>query len=614
MINKLIHKYKYARTIGSRQETWDETIDRLRSFLGKEIMCDPTYDFSYIDLNGICDSIREGRVMPSMRLMFSAGKAAELENLLVYNCRWLTMDSLEKFPELMYSLMCGVGVGYSVRQRHISELPKLKDSLVETSETIVVPDTRRGWSDSLFEFLSFLFQGLVPQVDFTHIRPEGTPLKTTGGYAPGSAPLEKLFTYLIETFADYAGTHLSSVAISDICCNIAEIVTQGGIRRSACICLFDYDDIDMLKIKDGNYWEQHPYRSNSNNSAYVPHDVTLSEEEVEEILQATKVTGDPGIVFGSAIKRKLELAGREFTEDHGLNPCGEIILRDGQCCNLTEVVVREDDTMDTLKDSIRKATVLGMLQATFTRVDTYIPELWDEAIKEALCGVSLTGIANNPLVRDPDKLVELWETAREIAQYTAYTTGLPEPKAITTVKPSGTVSKLVGVSPGIHSYHAKHFVYNISIPKISPLASALMNKGIVRYTTDKSIIISLPQEAPEGALVNSSVKDQLSLWSTITRNWCDHNCSCTITVPKDEWDIANEFLEKEQKHVVGLSFIPEYERVSGVPYMPIEEISEKQYYTLVSLWDNIDIDSMTIDSNGASPDFACTGGKCEVNL
>lgn len=627
----IVHRSRYSRFIPeeNRRETWEETVDRLISYLMKKVpqlQDDPVHwTFSWFDL---AQAIKDLEVMPSMRLLMTAGEACERDNIAAYNCSYLAINNKRAFSEALYILMNGTGVGFSCERQEISKLPAIPDEFKEVDDVIVVGDSKLGWAKAFKKLLSSLWEGDVPSIDYSRVRPAGARLKTFGGRASGPEPLKRLFDFSVSTFKEAAGRKLNSLEVHDMMCMIGEIVVVGGVRRSALISLSNLTDRRMREAKMGAWYNDNSHRGLANNSvAYTerPDSETFMEEWVSLVKSKS---GERGIFNRVAAQVQAGKWGRrDTTLSYGTNPCSEIILRDKQFCNLTEVVVRAGDTFDSLARKVRLATILGTIQSTLTNFQ-FLSEEWKKNTEEErLLGVSLTGIMDNVLLNGsyseafdlPRALEELRYIARSTNEEFAERLGIQPSVAITCVKPSGTVSQLVDSSSGIHARHNRHYIRRIRMDKKDPIYQFLKDRGVPvedeAFRPDSTAVFSFPMKAPEGAVTRNDMTaiQQLELWLVYQRHWCEHKPSVTITVKDDEWPVVGAWVWEHFDEISGVSFLPH----SNHTYQqaPYEDISEEQYNQLVAEmpvginWDElVEIE----DNTEGSQTLACVGGSCEI--
>jgi len=618
--SKFIHKSRYARYIDdqARRESWEETVARLISYL-KTKTDGKVDDATYKQLQ---DAITNLEVMPSMRLLMTAGEACDRDNISAYNCSYLAINNKRAFSEALYILMNGTGVGFSCERQEIDKLPPLPATFKEVDDVIVVGDSKLGWAKAFKKLLSSLWEGDVPKIDYSRVRPSGARLKTFGGRASGPEPLRKLFEFTIHTAKGSAGRKLNSLEVHDIMCMIGEIVVVGGVRRSALISLSNLTDKRMRDAKSGAWYNDYPYRGLANNSvAYTER--PDSETFMEEWLALVKSkSGERGIFNRVASKAQAGKWGRrDPLLSYGTNPCSEIILRDKQFCNLTEVVVRGNDTESTLAHKVSLATILGTIQSTLTSFQ-FLSEEWKKNTEEErLLGVSLTGImdckvTNNP---DPKMLERLRDAARKTNEELSEKLGVPPSASITCVKPSGTVSQLVDSASGIHARHNAFYIRRVRIDKKDPVYSFLKEKGFPVedevFRPDSTAVFSFPMKAPDGAITRNDMTaiEQLNLWLIYQRHWCEHKPSVTITVTDNEWPEVGAWVWKHFDEVSGISFLPH----SNHTYQqaPYEDITEEQYKELASkMPGDINWEELVEkdDNTEGAQTLACVAGACEI--
>ena len=621
-----IHQSRYARWLPEkgRRETWPETVSRYCEFFANRFP-----DLADEIRGEIRESIERMDTMPSMRSLMTAGPALELENMAGYNCSYISVDNKRAFSEALYVLMCGTGVGFSCERQEIKKLPEIASEMRDCDDLIVVEDSRIGWAKAYQRLISHLYAGDIPKTDFSRIRPKGAPLKTFGGRASGPEPLERLFANTIRMFRNTAGRRFTSLEVHDLMCYIGEIVTVGGVRRSAMISLSNLSDVRMRDAKSGQWWTTDPQRALANNSA-VYTDRPEAEIFMEEWLALVKSkSGERGIFNREAAAKKFREIGRKEVEHIGTNPCGEILLRSRQLCNLTEVVVREGDDEASLMEKVRIATILGTLQASLTDFK-FVSEAWEKNTREeALLGVSMTGIMDNPLTSGQNgethlsgMLLRLREYARAVNREYAERIGINPAAAITCVKPSGTVSQLVQSASGIHTRYAKHFLRTVRVDKKDPIYRFMVDKGVYHedevHRPDVGAVFYFPTRAPEHSITRNErdAIEQLGLWSIYQRYWCDHNPSVTIDVRDHEWPAVGAWVFDNFHLVCGVSFLPYSDHI--YEQAPYQEITEEQYYDWVAKHPLPKIDWTELghyesgDNTVSSQTMACVGGVCEI--
>tara|TARA_B110000967_G_scaffold207988_1_gene258784 strand:- start:1032 stop:2903 length:1872 start_codon:yes stop_codon:yes gene_type:complete len=616
-----IHKSRYARYLDSeqRRETWDETIDRyLQFFIDRE-------QINNNEAQLLKKSITTQEVMPSMRCLMTAGVALERDNVAGFNCSYLPIDSPRSFDELMYILLCGTGVGFSVERDYVNQLPVVADSFHDTESTVVVSDSKIGWASAFRELISLLYAGKVPKCDLTKIRPAGARLKTFGGRASGPQPLADLFNYAVLLFKGAIGRKLTSLECHDLVCKIADIVVVGGVRRSALISLSNVTDNRMSNAKNGNWYDTNGQRALANNSAVYSEkpDFDTYSGEMKRLYESK--SGERGI-FSRVAAQKIAARNerRDATFKFGTNPCSEIILRPYQFCNLSEVIVRADDTEETLKDKVKVATILGTLQSTMTDF-RYLRNVWKKNTEEeALLGVSMTGIMDCKLTNGStgdEKLGKLLETLKAVAVKTnkkwAETLGVNQSVAITCVKPSGTVSQLTDSASGIHPRFSEYYVRTVRADKKDPLATAMIEAGFPHEEDVMNMsnwVFSFPQKAPNKAVTVESMgaMEQLYLWKIYQDHWCEHKPSMTCYYNDDNFFAVCQWIWENFDSVSGISFLPEAEHVyKQAPYQKIDKV---EYTKLLKempkdmSWDLAE----SSDNTEGSQTLACVAGVCEL--
>ena len=619
-----IHKSRYARWLDDegRRETWGGTVGRYMTNIVKPSIGDNPKVIAEIE-----EAIMNLEVMPSMRALMTAGPALARDNTAGYNCSYLAVDTPVAFDEAMFILLCGTGVGFSVERQSVQKLPDVPDMLYYSDTTIVVSDSKEGWAKALRQMIALLYSGEIPKWDVTKIRPAGAKLKTFGGRASGPAPLVDLFNFVTHIFQHAKGRKLSSLECHDIMCKIGEVVVVGGVRRSAMISLSNLSDDRMRHAKSGSWWENNPQRALANNSvAYSEKPDSLSFMR-EWMALVESGSGERGIFNRQASKVQAAKNGRRDSNyEFGTNPCSEIILRSHQFCNLTEIVVRATDTVETLENKVRLATILGTIQSSFTKFP-YLRKIWQRNTEEErLLGVSMTGIMDNPLMTTSNKGLETTlEHLKQIAVTTnakwAERLDIPVATAITCVKPSGTVSQLVDSSSGIHARHSAYYVRTVRGDNKDPLTKFMMDQGIPNepdvMKPDQTTVFSFPMKAPQGAVVTADMSaiEQLEMWLAYQRSWCEHKPSVTINVKSDEWFEVGAFVYKHFDEMSGVSFLPYNEHT--YQQAPYQECLATDYHMLLDqMPDSIDWDKLSEyeqeDNTAGSQTLACSGDSCEI--
>jgi ribonucleoside-diphosphate reductase alpha chain len=613
---------RYARFVDDKQrrENWGETVNRYVDYIFSRTpaIADKT------DLKTeIRDAIYNLDLMPSMRAMMTAGKSADRDNTCVYNCSYLPVDDPKSFDEAMFILLCGTGVGFSVESKYINQLPEVPEKLFDSEHTIAVHDSKEGWAKSLRLLLAHLWSGEIPKWDVSAVRPAGARLKTFGGRASGPQPLIDLFEFAVALFKHAQGRRLHSLECHDLMCKIGEVVVVGGVRRSAMISLSDLDDERIRHAKAGPWWDTAPHRALANNSAVYNETPTVGKFMEEWLSLYNSHSGERGIFNREAARKTVEKYGhRDPNFEFGTNPCSEIVLRPYQFCNLSEVVVRHDDTKEILLSKVRLASVLGTIQATFTKFP-YLRKLWQRNTEEErLLGVSLTGIYDNPLLTTQGEelnelLSELREEARRANEEFAGLLGIPKSAAITCVKPSGTVSQLVDSASGIHPRHAKYYIRRVRGDKKDPLTQFLITQGIPNedcvYKPNQTTVFSFPIKAPDG-ITRSDVTpiSHLELWLTYQRYWCEHKPSVTISVEEKDWPSVGAWTWDHFDEISGVSYLP----YDGGTYRqaPYEECTEDEYNKLKASIPKINWEGLkeNTDNVEGAQQLACSAGVCEI--
>ena len=562
-------------------------------------------------------------VMPSMRALMTAGEALDRDNVAGFNCSYITIDSPRAFDEMMYILMCGTGVGFSVERQYISNLPTVAEDFHETETVIHIADSKIGWAKSYRELVSLLYSGQLPRWDASRVRPSGSPLKTFGGRASGPEPLIDLFNFTVGIFRGAAGRKLTSLECHDLCCKIAQIVVVGGVRRSALISLSNLTDDRIRRAKHGQWWVDEPQRALSNNSACYTEkpDFEAFLNEWSSLYESR--SGERGIFSRPASQKQAAKNDRRDSEyDFGTNPCSEIILRPNQFCNLSEVVVRPNDTIEDLKRKVRNATILGTLQATLTDF-RYLRRIWEKnTAEEALLGVSLTGILDNPLMTLKNKnLPTVLEWLREEAIKTnkewSKKLNIEQSTAITCVKPSGTVSQLVNSASGIHGRYAPHYIRRVRADSRDPLCMVLDKAGVpseTDVTSPTTKVFSFPQQAPKKAVFASEQTgmEQLELWKIYQEHWCEHKPSITVYYRDNEFLAIGDWIYNNFDDVSGISFLPYSDHT--YEQAPYEQITKEEYDKQMKDFPtefNWNIEEET-DTTEGSQTLACVGNSCEL--
>jgi ribonucleoside-triphosphate reductase (thioredoxin) len=621
-----IHTSRYSRWLPekNRRESWGETVGRYIENVVFPIM-DEKGDMRVMDQieSAICDL----EIMPSMRAMMTSGPALERDNTCAYNCSYLPVDDPKAFDEAMFILLCGTGVGFSVERQYVNKLPEVPERLFASEDVIVVADSKEGWAKAYRKLLALLWAGEVPKWDVSKVRPAGAKLKTFGGRASGPAPLVELFNFTIGKFKGAAGRKLSSIECHDIMCKIGEVVVVGGVRRSAMISLSNLSDDRMRHAKSGQWWENQGQRALANNSTSYTEKPDMETFMREWLALVESKSGERGIFNRQASQKQAAKNGRRNPDwDFGTNPCSEIILRPYQFCNLTEVVVRATDTIDTLSHKVKLATILGTIQSTYTNFP-YLRKKWkDNTEEERLLGVSLTGIMDNPLMTSKNNGLEATlEHLRNVAISTnaewADRLGIPRSAAITCVKPSGTVSQLVDSASGIHARHSPYYIRTVRGDNKDPLTQFMKDMGVPAEACvmkpDNTTVFSFPVKSPEGAVTRNDMTatEQLETWLTYQRYWCEHKPSVTVSVRDEEWMEVGSFVYKYFDEMSGVSFLPHSDHT--YQQAPYQDATKEEYESLLAQmptkidWAKLS-EYETEDGTKSSQTFACSGDVCEI--
>ena len=623
---EFVYYRSYSRWIEheQRRETWIETVDRYISFM-RENLDKKLTEKEYAEVR---EAILRHDVMPSMRLMWAAGPAARKTNVTGYNCSFIAPSKLRDFGEIMYLSMCGTGVGFSVESLTVQQLPQIKKQSGKTAKTHVVGDSKEGWADAFVHGLEAWFAGEDIKFDYSQLRTAGARLMTMGGKSSGPDPLRNLIDFSREKILKRQGRRLSNLDVHDIVCKIGEVVVSGGVRRSALISLSDLDDYDMRHAKDGQFYITEPQRMMANNSAVYTHRPSASEFMDEWISLMKSGSGERGIFNRGSLEKQIPERRKKTlmpsVDTCGTNPCGEIILKSKQFCNLSEVVIRAEDTKTSLLKKIRVAAIIGTYQSTLTNFK-YLSKEWQRNCEqERLLGVSITGQWDNPaLVHDPKVLVELRDEAVAVNKQYAKRFGINQSTSVTCVKPSGTVSQLVDAASGMHPRHAPFYIRRIRIASSDALFRMLRDQGIpfspeVGQSAENAVtyVLDFPVKAPKSSVKKDDITalEQLIHWKLIKENFTEHNPSVTVSVGENEWLAVASWIYENWDMVGGLSFLPRSEHVYQLA--PYEEITEARYEELAKRWENIDFSKIVsyekLDETQGAKELACVSGVCEI--
>jgi ribonucleoside-diphosphate reductase alpha chain len=626
--NTFIAKSRYSRFLDdkNRREHWGETVARYFDFMEKHLATKQNYKLTPELRSELQEAVTSLDVVPSMRAVMTAGTALDRQNVAAFNCSYLPIDDAKAFDEAMYILLCGTGVGFSVEQKYVTQLPEVPDELFPSQTSIMVSDSKEGWAKSLRQLIALLYSGEIPKYDVSKVRPAGARLKTFGGRASGAQPLEDLFKFVISKFKTATGRKLSSLECHDILCKIGEVVVVGGVRRSAMISLSDLTDDKMAHAKAGNWWDGQGQRALANNSATYEETPAIGQFMREWTSIYESHSGERGIFNREASQKQAAKNGRrDASYEFGTNPCSEIILRPYQFCNLSSCIIRSTDTEADILNKVRLATILGTFQASLTNFP-YLRKIWQKNTEEeALLGVSMTGILDNHLLNDPDdkELPGLLEKLRDAAVATnaefAAAIGINQSVAVTAIKPEGTVSQLCSTASGIHPQHSQYYIRRVRADNKDPLTQFMLKSGFIGepcvMKPESTTVFSFPVAVAEGALLREDLTavEHLRLWLIYQRHYCEHKPSVTISVLEKEWMEVGAWVYKHFDEVTGVSFLP----MDGGTYRqaPYEECTEEDYKKLLDQqpsgidWDNF----QEYDDNVEGVQtLSCTAGGCEI--
>lgn len=624
-----IHQSRYSKFMDTlnRRETFNETVDRYIANVVSPVLMKSLDFFQARDVqNEIREAILNLEVMPSMRCMMSAGPGLDRSNVAGFNCSYTAVDHPRVFDEVLYILMCGTGVGFSVERKNVEQLPTLPEKMTPIDMTIVVEDSKEGWADAYRQLIEELYQGNVPKWDVSKVRAAGERLMTFGGRASGPDPLVDLFRHTIDTFTLAENAKLTPLEVHSIMCKIGEVVVVGGVRRSAMISLSDLDDPELRLAKSGEWWNDNPHFALANNS--VAYEDTPERELFDEEWASLVASGsgERGIFNRAAVISKVQREGRREVSDFGTNPCSEITLKSAQFCNLTSVVARANDTVGSLARKVRIASILGTIQATLTKFP-YLRPIWQENTEaEALLGVSITGILDCRLLTHENAgLDETLKGLRRIAVDTNVTyagyLGINKSAAVTCVKPEGTSSQLNDSSSGIHARHSAYYTRTVRADTKDPITEFMIDQGIPHepcvMKPDTTVVFAFPVKAPEGAVTRNDMTaiEQLELWLTYQRAWCCHKPSITVSVGPEEWDEVGDWVYAHFDEMSGVSFLPRSDHTYA--QAPYQDITSEQYETAMETFPkSIDWDTLALyergDTTVGSQTLACTGDVCEI--
>jgi len=635
---QFIHLSRYSRWLENkgRRETWEETVNRYFNFFDKHLAIFTKGKLSKAEREELRQAVLNLEVLPSMRCLMTAGEALERDNIAGYNCAYVHINRVRAFDEILYVLMCGTGVGFSVERQFVEKLPTIAEEFSDSDTLINVADSKQGWAKAFRELISLLIVGQIPKWDVSKVRPAGARLKTFGGRASGPRPLEDLFKFTVETFRKSAGRKLTSIECHDIVCKIAEIVVVGGVRRSALISLSELGDERMRNAKSGAWWEANPQRALANNSVAYKEKPEIGTFMQEWLSLYNSKSGERGIFNRAAAQKTVSKLGdrRDPNYEFGTNPCSEIILRDREFCNLTEIIIRPTDTVEDLLRKARIAAILGTMQASLTNFQ-YISSEWSKNCKEeALLGVSMTGQLDNKMMLSmsdnsdlllPSSLPNILETVKnktiEVNAEWAKRLGINPAAAITCVKPSGTVSQLTDAASGMHPRHSQYYIRTVRADIKDPLCQMMQEAGFPSepcvMRPDHTRVFSFPMKSPDGCLTRNDLTaiEHLNLWLTYQRHWCEHKPSITITVREHEWMDVGAWVYEHFDEVSGISFLPHSDH--SYKQAPYQDCTKEEYETLLAqMPKNVNWSDLSKyekeDRTAGSQTYACSGDKCEL--
>lgn len=626
-LSELVYYTTYSKWMPEegRRETWVETVGRYIDFM-RENLGDKLTKKEYAE---ITEAMLTMSSMGSMRLLWSAGPAARRSNVCAYNCSFIAPSCWQDFGEIMYISMCGTGLGFSVEQQTVGLLPMIERQSGKKLPTHVIADSKEGWADSLVHGMTTWAKGMDVEFDYSKIRPAGSRLSVMGGRASGPDPLRRLHAFVRERMLARQGRRLTSLDVHDIICMEGEIVVAGGVRRSALISISDLDDVEMREAKNGQFYLQNPQRAMANNSAAYNEKPSVATFLDEWNSLVRSGSGERGIWNRGSLKHQLPVRRWKLFEKDmfrsGVNPCGEIVLKSKEFCNLTEVCARKEDTEDTLMEKVRIGAILGTYQATLTNFGYLSPEWKKNCEEEALLGVSITGQWDCPALRNPNTFRKLKEVAIETNREYAARFGIRPSAAITCVKPSGNTSQLFNSSSGMHPRHAPYYIRRVRIEGHNPIFKMLKDAGVpyfpeVGQTIDNAttFVLEFPIKAPDKSVFKDDLtaKQQLEYWKMVKESYTEHNPSTTISVGEGEWlEVAN-WIYEHWDLVGGLSFLPRSNHVYRLA--PYEEISREQYEERVAKFPTIDFAKLVLyeydDQTQGAKELACVSGVCEVDV
>lgn len=631
LYQQYIHISRYARwqEAVERRETWPETVKRLIDFL-VEFAAEENYELPQELQIELFEAILQLEIMPSMRCMMTAGPALERDHAAAYNCGYLHINRTSSFREILYLLMCGCGIGFSVERQFIQQLPKLPERLMHVDTTLVAEDSKLGWAATLHHLIEYLYKGQIPNWDLSKIRRSGARLHTFGGRASGPGPLNDLLHFTVNIFQDSIKSgdrQLTSIDCHSLVCKIADAVLAGGVRRSALISLSNLSDTRMQKAKYGNWFQQHPHFQFANNSVAYTETPTMEAFFDEWTSLFTSKSGERGIFNRAAAIKKLELnPHRNQHYDFGTNPCSEIYLRDREFCNLAESVVRPGDKFEKLARKVHLSTILGTMQSMLTNFQ-FLSSKWQENCEEErLLGVSLTGVRDHFVLGSTNQQAKLWlkdlrGIARDANNVYSELFNINISAAITCNKPSGTVSQLTNAASGLHARHAEYYIRTVRENKIDPIGQFMVSSGFAyedeQTAPDQRWVLSFPINAVGSRFRNDETAiEQLEFWRMYNDHWCEHKPSITISVSDHEWMEVGAYVYNNFEYMSGVSFLPTADHTYA--QAPYQECTEGEYNALLEKmpkeidWNGLLEFEKEDTGLGGYREFACTGDSCEI--
>src|SRR3984893_3507840 len=609
-----------------RRETWIETVDRAVAFLHELVQTNTGADLGSELYERLRRMILEMKSMPSMRLLAMAGPPARRDSTAIYNCSAQPVDGIDSFCEALLISMAGCGVGFSVESRYVENFPRVQRQRGLDALRHTAGDSAQGWAAALKAGMEAWFEGRDVEFDFSEIREAGVPLRTKGGRASGPAPLRTMLEFSRARILARQVAYLRPIDAHDIMCMVGNAAVSGGVRRTAMLSLFDYDDLEMRMCKNGDFERENSQRWNANNPTVWPERGLDQIQVIEQVLDMVKSQrGEPGIFNRqAAIDLQPERRKRSGYTEYLTNPCGEIVLRKWQLCNLSIAVARQEDTLETLKEKVQIATIIGTIQSLATNFPDLRPMWKQNCEEERLLGVDITGQMDSPAVHDPTTMQALRAVATETNRVFAEKLGINQSAAITTVKPSGNSSQLLNCSSGLHARWAPYYERNVRVASTSPIFKVLRDAGVPMDPENgqsrddaNTWVIHFPMKSPDGAITRKdhSAIEQCNYWLHNKVNWTDHNPSVTITYKPDEIMDLTTWIWEHRDLIGGMAFLPSFD--SQYAQLPYIEITKEDYTRRVADFPVIDFSKLwryeSQDLTSAAQELACLAGQCEVD-